>query len=922
MNGLAARLLPYSLAFFSSLCIMILELVASRLVARHVGSSLIVWNSVIGIMLGGICLGNVLGGRLADRVEPRRAVGPLYALGAALMLVGSIWVNSLGGLIPDLPAVPWLRTIAVVTLDFLIPATVLGMIGPVVAKMAVEQSRKTGSAIGDVYFLGAVGSIVGTFLAGFVLLYYAPVSVVVSVVAAVLAVLGGLLIGDTLGIALGLIVGAILALGSIAPVVRTLGVPSMGVGGVPINYLMLAGHAATLLLAAVAVVRLIQARRASIADEAPALADSPEAPRPKLRDLAVLSFVISAAFMAFEMAASRFVTHHLGSSIYGWTSVIGVLLGGLSIGNYLGGKVANFIHRESQASWLFTIASVFVLSVILFESPPKWLVWNPIGFARGSAAKPIFPDYDPALSMAIDSFTSWGWWARVLWVVTLVFFLPSMTLGTVSPVVAKLAVERVRASKRTGSAIGQVYAWGMVGSILGTFLTGFFLINFLGTKAVILLIATVLGLGATMLGSIWHAAWAGIPLGLCVIAFVPGIPGLEKNAPGPVKRFVKTLDRYGLQLGIREEKGNTDLDDYGVAYVDESDYYYIKVTNKPVALGQKRTIVLDNLEHGYFTLGHPEQLDYPYEYIYALVAHRVAKAKAKAENKPDLKNLGLKTLFFGGGAYTFPRYLQNLYPGTLADVAEIDPAIPRANKAALGLGSVPSDADITTTLGDARAFVNRNQDKKYDLIFGDAFNDFSVPWHLTTRQFNDKVAGMLGDNGVYMINIIDVYESDDKIKERVARDLKKIPNATKEDAARLEAIERAKADRYTGFLGAWAQTAHESFKHVYIFGTDEVPGSGSRETFVVVVSNAPLDLDDLGGRDDDPRFFSSDKLFEPEPFAAKHVERIAKLSRGIILTDDYAPVENLLAPVAETRGRRIDRDVSGRRHGARFQGER
>ena len=86
MNGLAVRILPYVLAFFSSLCIMILELVASRLVARHVGASLSVWTSVIGIMLGGICLGNVLGGRLADRVEPSKAIGPLYALGAFLTL--------------------------------------------------------------------------------------------------------------------------------------------------------------------------------------------------------------------------------------------------------------------------------------------------------------------------------------------------------------------------------------------------------------------------------------------------------------------------------------------------------------------------------------------------------------------------------------------------------------------------------------------------------------------------------------------------------------------------------------------------------------------------------------------------------------------------------------------------------------------
>src|SRR3954463_4985836 len=101
MNGPAARALPYLLAFFSSLVIMILELVASRLVARHVGASLTVWTSVIGIMLGGICLGNVLGGRLADRVEPKRAVGPLYSLGAFLTL-SCLWVNAYVGMIPGM----------------------------------------------------------------------------------------------------------------------------------------------------------------------------------------------------------------------------------------------------------------------------------------------------------------------------------------------------------------------------------------------------------------------------------------------------------------------------------------------------------------------------------------------------------------------------------------------------------------------------------------------------------------------------------------------------------------------------------------------------------------------------------------------------------------------------------------------------
>jgi MFS family permease len=889
MNGLGTRLLPYCLAFFSSLCIMILELVAGRLVARHVGSSLVVWNSVIGIMLGGICLGNVLGGRLADRVEPRRAVGPLYALGAALTL-GCLWVNKLGMLIPDYPAIPWIKTIAVVSLDFLIPGTLLGMIGPVVAKLAIEQAKKTGSAIGDVYFLGAVGSIVGTFLAGFILIYFAPVSVIVTLVASALALLAGLLIGDILGLILGIAAALALGVGSGLEVYKPDMLGGISVGGVPINYAMLVGHGIALLLALVGIVRLFQARTASIADDPKEMVPTAgEIKQTKLGDLAVLSFIVSMAFMAFEMAASRFVTHHLGSSIYGWTSVIGVLLGGLSIGNFLGGMIANHIEDEKGASWLFLIASVAVLSVLLLESPPKWLCYNPGGWIfKGQEADRIFPAGSSVLSLPVYHMTKLGWWARVLIVVTGAFFLPSLTLGTVSPVVAKLAVDRLRASKRTGTAIGQVYAWGMVGSILGTFLTGFFLIDVLGTKGVILLIAVLLALCATMLGTIWHAAWAGVPLGLCVIAFLP-IPALE---------------RRGIDWGIREERGDPTTDKSQEAWVDESNYYFIKVGNQPVALGQKRTIVLDNLEHGYFTLGHPEQLDYEYEHIYALVADRVARARALEKKTDKLEGLGLKTLFFGGGAYTFPRYLQNRYGGLLADVAEIDPAILKANQKALGLGSAPTDSDITTHLGDARAFVDRNQANQYDLVFGDAFNDFSVPWHLTTKEFNDKVSKMIGDKGVYMINIIDVYESEAKTKEKIEAKLNTLTNPTDAQKQKVERDERKRADRLSGFLGAWAETARKTFKHVYIYGTSDTPGNGQRETFVVVVSNSPIDIEGLGSRDNDPQFFSksSDKLFEPKPFNQEHQDAVAKHSRGIILTDDYAPVENLLAPVAETRG--------------------
>ena len=879
MNGLAARTVPYLLAFFSSFCIMILELVASRLVARHVGASLSVWTSVIGIMLGGICLGNVLGGRLADRVEPSRAVGPLYALGAFLTL-SCLWVNAVVGYTPGLDAMNWnVRTVVVVTLDFLVPATVLGMIGPVVAKMAVEQARKAGSAIGDIYFLGAVGSIAGTFLAGYYLMYLAPISSIVTIVAAALAALAGVMIGGWGGLALGLATAACLGLGSVDPVVKAVGLRGIELDAIRVNPIALFGHALAVGLAILGLLRLNAAR---VGGEPEAEVAGEPAQKVSLADLAALSFVASLAFMALEMVAGRLVTRHLGSSIYGWTSVIGVLLGGLSLGNFLGGKIADFIKNEKHASWLFLVASILTVSVLWMEAPkPSARAEQWFGSDKAILSHAITMT---KLPMAGSTAIPLAWPARVLIVVTAVFFLPSLSMGLVSPVVAKLAVDRLRRSKRTGRAIGEVYAWGMVGSILGTFLTGFVLIDYFGTKGVLLVLAAVLAFAATALGSVWHAAWAGIPLGLCVIAFAPSA----------------WFEKQGINWGIREERGDPDTEKDANAYVDESNYYYIKVTNEPDVDGKKRTLVLDNLIHGYFILGHPERLDYDYEHIYGLVAHRVAEAKAKAAGRSNASQAPLKTLFLGGGAYTFQRYMQFKYPSTDVDVAEIDPAVTRANRAAIGL---PADTTIKTAWGDARQFVEKNQaNKQYDLVFGDAFNDFSVPWHLTTREFNDKIARMMAPDGVYMINIIDAYESDAKA-ERVAE--KRIEKEEITSEAGKKAVrnqERARAHRYGGFLGAWVTTARLTFPHVYIFGTDSTPGNGLRETFVVVASKAPLAVDDLGARDDDPQFFEHDALFEPKPFGLDDVKAVVSRARGIILTDDYAPVENLLAPVAETRG--------------------
>jgi len=67
-------LIPNSTAFIANFCIMVLELTAARLIARHLGVSLYTWTSVIGVVLGGIALGNYIGGRIADRFHSQKAL--------------------------------------------------------------------------------------------------------------------------------------------------------------------------------------------------------------------------------------------------------------------------------------------------------------------------------------------------------------------------------------------------------------------------------------------------------------------------------------------------------------------------------------------------------------------------------------------------------------------------------------------------------------------------------------------------------------------------------------------------------------------------------------------------------------------------------------------------------------------------------
>jgi predicted membrane-bound spermidine synthase len=158
---------PNLIVFVSNACIMVLELVAERVIAPHVGVSLYTWTSIIGVVLAGMSLGNYVGGRLADRAASPRLLGLIFLLGGFTSL--ATLVTSRLDIVAFLQWPLILEIVLLITILFFLPAAILGTVSPIVAKLALRDLARTGSTVGKIYAAGTVGSILGTLATGFVL---------------------------------------------------------------------------------------------------------------------------------------------------------------------------------------------------------------------------------------------------------------------------------------------------------------------------------------------------------------------------------------------------------------------------------------------------------------------------------------------------------------------------------------------------------------------------------------------------------------------------------------------------------------------------------------------------------------------------------------------------------------------------------
>ena len=159
-----------ALVFGASASVLVVEIVALRLLAPYLGLTLETSTLVIGIALAAIALGSWAGGRAADVVAPRRALGPLLAISGVAVAATPSVIRTAAGLGSTGPLM------IAATLAIIVPGTLLAAVTPMVIKLRLTSLQQTGTVVGQLSGIGTAGAIVGTVVTGFVLISRVPVS--------------------------------------------------------------------------------------------------------------------------------------------------------------------------------------------------------------------------------------------------------------------------------------------------------------------------------------------------------------------------------------------------------------------------------------------------------------------------------------------------------------------------------------------------------------------------------------------------------------------------------------------------------------------------------------------------------------------------------------------------------------------------
>lgn len=420
--------------------------------------------------------------------------------------------------------------------------------------------------------------------------------------------------------------------------------------------------------------------------------------------------------MGIELAGAKLVMPILGGNHIVWSLIFITFIGTMGVGGWAGGIIAD--RRPCVETVVYSLLALAA-----------------IGFATVCAETRLLPSLlgESGAVVRLASFT-------------VVAFLPlGLVLGGASTILLKFATADALKRGRT-SIVGFMYATASAGSVCGTFVTGFALVGrVVSTDLCIGLVAALavadfglaLASGASR-DNKKHMFWPTAVFAGLAVLWLGG-----KVLSGHAWTDFFTCAQTPLE--VRNDEG------WKLLSVVESRYNVVTVS----ALADNpdvRTIWLDRIPHTTVDIRDRSYLSTSY----TRMLDAVAMDAVKDNPSPSL-------FMIGGGGYALPRkWARGDMVWSRLVVAEIDGAVTAA--AVKYLDAAPAATNgVEYIEGDGRRVVDDLLAKVsggcFDVIVGDTISDAAIPYHLATREFNERLKTLLKPDGVYLIHVLDTLEN-------------------------------------------------------------------------------------------------------------------------------------------------------------------
>ena len=427
--------------------------------------------------------------------------------------------------------------------------------------------------------------------------------------------------------------------------------------------------------------------------------------------LEIVLFIVNAIYMILELIAQRILSPYFGSTNLVWTSVIGVILLSTSVGNYLGGKIADKSKEDNQKLEKNIIISIIISGL---------LVW-------------MIPITQRFFITTITSFISNIKIGAII-ATLILFFLPSMFIGTMSPIIIKRKMNKL---ENVGRTSGNIYAIATLGSIAGTFLGGFFLVPNFGSNEILFVLSAILFF---LIFFLFESLDTKPKIELTIIALAMILIDVLCFV-----MFFKNNEKNG------EKVKNGDL---GVFVNYDTQYGKVTIYNSKNNMGKMRHL---NIDRGHESATYTEE-----DKINELVFEYTKYYDLMFKSSNQIQDV----LMIGGAGYSYPKYYISHFDNKNIDVVEIDEKITEIAHEYFYLDKLKKDYNLdekkrlNIIIQDGRIYLNSNK-KKYDAILNDSFSGDTPAKTLTTIEAVNRIYNSLKPNGMYLTNIISALEGED-----------------------------------------------------------------------------------------------------------------------------------------------------------------